>query len=292
MKVFITGASGHIGSVIVSQLIKQGHQVIGLVRSEASFEKVKSLGAEPLMGELTDLEILKIGATEADGVIHTAFIHDFSKFQENAQIDKAAIEAMGSVLEGTDKPIVITSGILGIAKKGEFVTESDACDPASPRFSEKTALELAAKGIKASIIRLPPSVHDKGDKGFVPFIIHQSIQNGKAAYPNEGTNRWPAVNRQDAANLFILALEKGAVRAIYHAIGDEGIPLKEIAKVISDEKKLPLASVTGDALSQHFQWMAMFIQFDSPAKADITKAELGWTPTHIGLLEDMREHYF
>ncbi|PZP44677.1 MAG: hypothetical protein DI598_14165, partial [Pseudopedobacter saltans] len=146
MKVFVTGASGHIGSVISAQLIAQGHQVIGLVRSEASAEKVKAIGAEPLMGDLTDLDVLKKGASEADGVIHTAFIHDFSKFQENAQIDKAAIEAMGTILEGTDKPIVITSGILGVAKKGEFVLESDANDPASPRFSEKVALELAAKG--------------------------------------------------------------------------------------------------------------------------------------------------
>lgn len=292
MKVFVTGASGHIGSVIVKQLIEQGHQVLGLVRSESSAEKVKSLGAEPLMGDLTDLDILKKGASEADGVIHTAFIHDFSKFQENAQIDKAAIEAMGTVLFGTTKPIVITSGILGVVKKGEFVLESDAGDPASPRFSEKAALELASKGIKASIVRLPPSVHDKGDKGFIPFIIQQSIQNGKAAYPNDGTNRWPAVNRQDAASLFILALKKGKAGAIYQAIGDEGIPLKEIAKVISEEKNLPLVSVSGDELALQFQWMSYFIQFDSPAKADATMSELGWKPTHIGLLEDMREHYF
>lgn len=292
MKVFVTGASGFIGSATVNELINAGHTVIGLARSEASAAKVKAAGAEALMGELTDLDILKKGAAEADGIIHTAFVHDFSKFLEATQIDAAAINAMGEVIMGTNKPFIVTAGILGLPKTNGFITEKDKAPAESPRISEKAAMVLAAKGVKVSIVRLPPSVHDKGDKGFIPFIIHQAIENKKVAFPNEGINRWPAVHRLDAATLFRLALEKGATGALYNAIGDEGIPLKDIATVIAKNTQLPLTPISGAEIAQFFQWMSMFIEFDSPSKADETKKQLGWQPTHIGLLEDMQQHYF
>ncbi|MDE1191479.1 MAG: SDR family oxidoreductase [Arachidicoccus sp.] len=291
MKVFITGASGFIGSAIVKELMDAGHQVTGLARSKASAKKISDAGAEVLLGSLEDLDILKQGAALADGVIHCGFIHDFTQFAKSAEVDKAAINTMGEVLTGTEKPIVVTGGLLGQPLINGFVTEESTTQHA-PRFSETAALALAEKGVNASVIRLSPSVHDKGDKGFVPFIIAQARKNGVSAYPENGENRWNAVHRLDAAKAFRLAIEKGAKGALYNAVGDSEIKLKTIAALVGEKLNLPVVSLSGDDIAKHFEWMSRFIAFDAPATSFKTQEALGWKPTHIGLLEDMQQHYF
>ncbi|ACU04553.1 SDR family oxidoreductase [Pedobacter heparinus] len=291
MKVFVTGASGFVGSAVVKELIHSGHQVIGLARSEKSAKSIHETGAEVLMGSLEDLDVLQQGALQADGIIHTAFIHDFNQYAKANDTDKAAINAMGNVLIGTEKPIIITAGILGLPKSNGFITENDKARN-SPRSSEITALALAEKGLNASVIRLSPSVHDADDKGFIPFIIQQAQKNGVSAYPLDGSNHWPAVHRMDAATIFRLALERAAKGALYNAVADNGIPVKAIAELIAHKLKLPLVSLSGDDLTKHFEWMSGFISFDSPATNLVTQRQLGWKPTHIGLLEDMEQNYF
>lgn len=291
MKIFVTGASGFIGSAIVKELLNAGHEVIGLARSESSAENIKDAGAAVLTGGLEDLKVLMQGTEQADGVIHTAFIHDFSQYAKANATDTAAINAMGQALAGTNKPLVVTAGILGLPPINGFITEASTAQN-SPRSSEPTAMALAAKGINASVIRLPPSVHDKGDKGFVPFIIQQARKHGVAAYPGDGNNRWPAVHRLDAAKVFRLAVEKGAKGTLYNAVGDTGIEVKQIAALIGKKLNLPTASLSGDELVNHFEWMSRFISFDSPATARQTSEQLGWRPSHTGLLEDLEQHYF
>lgn len=292
MKVFVTGASGFIGSAVVKELIGAGHQVIGLARSEESAKAIRDAGAEALLGGLEDLDILKQGASAADGVIHTAFIHDFTQYAKANEVEKTAIRTLGEALKGTAKPIVVTAGILFLPKTGGVVTEDDASPAGSMRSSETVAMELAGEGIHASVVRLPPSVHGNGDKGFVPFIIAMARKNGVSAYPGEGTNLWPAVHRLDAAKVFRLALEEGAVGARYNAVGEKGIEMKAIAGLIAEKLNLPLQSLTDDALLKHFEWMSGFIASDSPAVSDRTREQLGWTPTNPGLLADMEQHYF
>ncbi|MDP4210960.1 MAG: SDR family oxidoreductase [Bacteroidota bacterium] len=291
MKIFVTGASGFIGSAVVEELITAGHQVVGLARSEVSAEAISNTGAEPLMGSLEDLEILKQGALQADGVIHTAFIHDFTQFAKASDVDKAAIYALGEALKGTNKPLIVTAGILGLFKTGEFITEASISQH-GPRGSEVAALTLAAEGINASVVRLPPSVHGKGDKGFVPFIIGQAKKNGVSAYPNDGSNRWPAVHRFDAAKVFRLAIEKSQKGALYNAIGDQGVSVKNIAEFIGKKLNLPVVSVSNEKIAQHFEWMSGFIGFDSPATALQTQQQLSWQPRELNLLQDMDENYF
>lgn len=291
MKVFVTGASGFIGSAVVKELISAGHQVIGLARTDSSAKTISDAGADVLMGSLEDLDILKQGASQADGVIHTAFIHDFTQYAKANEADTAAINAMGEALMGTSKTLVVTAGILGLPSINGIITEDSAAQN-SPRSSEATAMALAEKGVNASVVRLPPSVHDKGDKGFVPFIIQQARKNGVSAYPGEGNNRWPAVHRLDAAKVFQLAVEKGAKGALYNVIGDTGIEVKRIAELIGTKLNLPVASLAGEEARQHFEWMVGFIGFDSPATSFKTQEQLGWKPTHIGLLEDMQQNYF
>jgi len=295
MKVFVTGASGFIGSAVVSELIGAGHQVIGLARSEASAKKISDAGAEVLLGTLEDLDILKQGAQLADGIIHAAFFHDFTQFAEafvkGNEMDKNAINAMGEMLIRTSKPIVVTSGMLGLPLINGFVTEESTTHH-SPRTSEITALALAEKGVNASVIRLAPSVHDKGDYGFIPFIISLAQKNGVSAYPNEGKNHWCAVHRLDAAKAFRLAVEKGNRGALYNVIGDKGIELKTVATLIGETLNLPIKSVSGDELAKHFEWMSNFITMESIATNSKTQEQLGWTPKHIGLLEDMQQNYF
>lgn len=291
MKVFVTGASGFIGSAVVKELIASGHQVIGLARSEASAEAISNEGGEVLKGNLEDLEILKNGASQADGVIHTAFIHDFTQYVKAADVDKAAINAIGEALRGTDKPFVVTAGILSLSKIGEFITE-ESVNQHGPRGSESAALALATEGINASVVRLPPSVHGKGDKGFVPFIIGQAQKNGVSAYPLDGSNRWPAVHRLDAAKLFRLAIEKPKKGALYNAIGDTGIPMKNIAELIGKKLNLPVVSVSDEKIAQHFEWMSGFISIDSPATALETRQQLAWQATEVNLLQDLDENYF
>lgn len=292
MKVFVTGASGFIGSAVVSALTRAGHQVVGLARSEQSAKKISEAGAAVLLGSLEDLETLKQGANNADGVIHAGFFHDFNQFAKAAAIDKAAIEAMGEVLIGTSKAMVVTAGILGLPLIDGVITEESRLPQGFPRFSETAALALAEKGVHASVIRLAPSVHDKGDKGFVPFIIEQARKNGVSAYPAAGTNRWTAVHRLDAAEAFRLAIEKSATGAVYNVIGDTGIEVKKIAELIGEKLGLPLVSLSEEQIVKHFEWMSGFIAFDSPAIHLKTQEQLGWKPEHLGLLEDMRQNYF
>ncbi|WP_415327660.1 SDR family oxidoreductase [Chryseobacterium sp. MMS23-Vi53] len=291
MKVFVTGASGFIGSAVVKELIGAGHEVIGLARSEASAKIISDAGGEVLLGDLENLDILKKGASLADGIIHTAFIHDFSQYQKAGQVDATAINAMGEVLHGTDKPLIVTSGMLGLPPIEGFIREESSAEN-SPRTSEATALALAEKGINTSIIRLPPSVHDKEDKGFIPFIIGLARKSGVSAYPENGENRWSAVHRLDAARAFRLALEKASKGTIYNVVGDNSIETKKIAEVIGEKLNLPVQSVSGDAIAQHFDWMGRFISFQGAAIGTKTEKQLGWKPIHIGLLEDMQENYF
>lgn len=291
MKVFVTGASGFVGSAIVKELLGAGHQVIGLARSENSAKAISETGAEVLKGDLEDLEILRKGSKIADGVIHAGFFHDFTQFAKAVEIDKKAINAMGEVLMGTNKPIVVTAGILGLPLFNGKVTE-ESKSSGIPRSSETTALVLAEKGVNASVVRLSPSVHDKGDKGFITFIIEQARKNGVSAYPENGTNHWSAVHRLDAAKIFRLAIEKSAKGALYNAVGETGVKIKSIAEVIGEKLNLPVVSLSADEIEKHFEWMSRFISIDSPASNLITQEQLSWKPTHIDLLEDMRKNYF
>lgn len=291
MKVFVTGASGFIGSAVVKELIHAGHQVIGLARSEEALKAIEKEGAEGLRGSLEDLNRLRWGASQADAVIHTAFIHDFSQYAKASEVDRVAIMAMGEALQGTAKPIVVTAGSLGLPKINGFITEASVNEHGL-RGSEAAALGLAQQGINASVVRLPPSVHDKGDKGFVPFLIAQAMKNGVSGYPEEGNNHWPAVHRLDAARLFRLAIETPRKGALYNAIGETGIQVKDITGLIARKLNLPGVSISRENLASHFEWMSAFISFDSPATSFETQKQLGWQPVGPGLLQDMEAYYF
>lgn len=290
MKVFVTGASGFIGSAVVQELIAAGHQVTGLARSEESATAIRQAGAEVVSGGLEDLDILKQGASLADGIIHTAFIHDFSRYDKAGAIDETAIRTMSEAVKESRKPIVVTAGLLGQPLINGFITEESLADN-SLRKSESTALALAEEGSNISVIRLPPSVHDKGDKGFVPFIIAQARKNGVSAYPADEKN-WSAVHRLDAARAFRLAMEKGARGAVYNTVGDSSIPLREIAALIGEKLNLPVQAVSEEELANHFEWLSRFMAFEGSATGTRTRKALNWEPVHPGLLEDMKENYF
>lgn len=286
MRVFVTGATGFVGSAVVQELLGAGHQVLGLTRSESGAAALKAAGAEVHFGSLEDLDSLRSGAATADGVIHTAFNHDFSKFVENCELDRRAIEALGDALEGTDKPLLVTSGVAHL-NPGNIGTENDPPATSLPRKSESTAKALFERGINASVVRLAPSVHDRGDHGFVPMLIGIARQHGFACYAGEGQNRWPGVHRQDAARLYRLALERGIPGACYHAIGEEGVPFKQIAEAIGRGLNIPVVSKTPEAAAEYFGWFAMFAGMDSPTSNEITRKALGWEPTGPGLIEDI-----
>jgi nucleoside-diphosphate-sugar epimerase len=296
MRVFVTGASGFIGSAVLPELIGAGHQVVGLARSDASAEAITAAGAEVLRGSLDDHDSLRAGAEASEGVIHLAFIHDFSAHADAAETDLRAIEAMGAVLEGTERPLVIASGTLGLAP-GRLATEDDRPDPAtaaSPRVrSEHTALALAAKGVRSSSVRLAPTVHGEGDHGFVPTLIEIARSKGVSGYIGDGSNRWPGVHRLDAAALFRLALEKAPAGSALHAIDDEGVPVRTIAEVIGRHLDVPVVSVAPEDAFDHFTWLGRFLGFDSPASSTLTRELLGWQPTQPGLVADLDAgHYF
>jgi len=293
MRVFVTGATGFIGTAVVRELIDAGHQVLGLARSDAGAQSLIAAGADVHRGSLEDLESLRSGAAAADGVIHTAFIHDFSNYVPAAEADRRAIETLGAALAGSDRPFIVTSGTLLVQRQGSLATEEDAHNPNFPRKSEEAALGLAAHGIRASVLRLPPSVHGNGDHGFVPRLISIAQEKGVSAYIGDGINRWPAVHRLDAAHLYRLVLEKGTGGASYHGVADEGVPTREIAAAIGRGLNVPVVSKSHEAAADHFGWMARFFGIDSPASSSLTQERLGWKPVQPELIADLNaEHYF
>ena len=293
MKVFVTGATGFIGSAIVEELINAGHQVLGLARSDAAAESLAGAGAEVHRGSLDDLDSLRTGAAGADGVIHTAFIHDFTNYAPAAEADRRAIETLGGALAGSDRPFIVTSGTLLVQRQGTLAMEDDPPVTTFPRKSEETALALASRGVRASVVRLPPSVHGEGDHGFVPRLIAIAREKGVSAYPGDGLNRWPAVHRLDAAHLYRLALEKGSAGARYHGVADEGIPIRDIAVIIGRRLNLPVVSKSQDETADHFGWIAQFFRIDCPASSAETQELMGWHPIHSALIPDLDQaHYF
>ncbi len=289
MRVFVTGATGWVGSAVIEELRGAGHTVVGLARSEQSAAALASAGIEVKPGSLEDLESLKAGASAADAVIHTAFNHDFSRFAENGAVERTAIDALGAALAGTGKPLVVTSGV-ALITPGRTVTEDDRRDPAVPfpRDPETGAAAAAAHGVRVSIIRLSPSTHGTGEgHGFVPITIGLAREHGVSAYVGDGNNRWPGVHRRDAARLYLLALERAADFAVYHAVADEGVPFREIAGIVGRRLNLPVASIPESEAAAHFGWFAHFAGIDAPASSAKTRQSLGWEPTGPGLLEDI-----
>lgn len=292
MRVFVTGASGFIGSAVVSELIAAGHEVLGLARSDSSAQAVAASGAQVHRGDIEDLESLRAGAASADGVIHLAFNHDFNDYAGAAQTDRRAIDAIGEALAGSGRPFVVTSGLAGFAL-GRTMTEDDAAPADAPRFSEHAALAFTSRGVRVSVLRLPPSVHGEGDHGFVPRLIDIAREKGVAGFPGDGSNRWPAVHRFDAARLFRLALESAPAGARLHAVGDGGVPVRDIAGAIGRHLGLPVTSIAPETALDHFGWLGAFFSLDVPASSTITGELLGWQATRPGLLEDLAEgHYF
>jgi len=281
MHVFVTGATGWVGSAVVEELIRAGHQVTGLARTEAKATALAATGAQVLLATLDDLDALHRAASSADAVIHTAFNHDFSKMAENAEQDRRAIEALGRAVEGSDRPLLVTSGLSGLAQ-GRPATETDP-DSSVFRKSEAAARSLAEHGIRVATVRLPPSVHGLGDHGFIPILINLAREKGVSAYPGEGQNRWAGVHRSDAARLYRLVVEQGATEPIYHAVADEGVPFQEIAAVIGRRLGLPVESRG----PEHFGWFARFASIDMCATSARTRSVLDWEPTGPSLLADL-----
>jgi nucleoside-diphosphate-sugar epimerase len=294
MKIFVTGATGFIGSAVVPELIKAGHQVLGLSRSDAGAKSLVAAGAQVHRGDLTDLETLRSGATVSDAVIHTAFGHDFSKFAENCEIDGRAIETLGSELQGSERPFIVTSGTAGLAAPGQIATEDNNIPPnfPFPRVSEQMALALVRKGVRASVMRLP-QVHDTTKQGLVTYLIAVAREKGVSAYVGEGRNRWSAAHVLDVARLYRLALEKHEAGAKYHAVAEEGVAMRDIAEAIGRGLKVRVVSLSPEQAQAHFGWLSMFASNDLQASSAQTRRELGWNPTGPGLIADLeRLSYF
>ena len=287
MRIFVTGATGFIGSAVVTELIQAGHEVAGLARSDEAAAALANAGAHPHRGDLEDLESLRAGAAAADAVIHTAFVHDFSRLQDSGAIDLAAVEALA---EG-GRPLVITSGT-ALVTPGRVATENDVSDP-NGAGSHRAPSEHAALARGGVVVRFPPSVHGEGDHGFVPVLIGVARDRGVSAYVGDGSNRWAAVHRLDAAQLFRLAVESAPSGSVLHGVGEEGVPTRAIAEAIGRHLDVPVASISADEALEHFGWIGRFFAVDVPASSAITQAKLGWRPTHHGLIEDLDQgHYF
>lgn len=289
MRIFVTGASGFVGSAVMQELLAAGHSVLGLARSEQGAATVAALGADVHRGSLEDVASLASGAAACDAVIHTGFNHDFSKFVANCALDRRAIEALGAALKGSTRPLLVTSGLAQLAQ-GRLATEADLPNMgagAHPRVSEATALALVKQGVHAAVVRLPPSVHGAGDHGFVTMLINFAREKGVSAYMGDGDNLWPAVHRLDAARVFRLATERGAAGGPYHAVAEVGIPFREIAALIARRLDVPLVSKSPEEAAAHFGWFAPFAAMDVPASSGATRTLLDWQPSHAGLLHDM-----
>jgi nucleoside-diphosphate-sugar epimerase len=297
MRIFVTGATGWIGSAITRELLAEGYRVLGLARKDSSAEALARQGVDVHRGDITDIDSLVAGTRAADGVIHTAFIHDFTRFEANVETDRQAVEAMAGALEGSGKPFVIASGIgmVSHGRGGSISTEEDA--PVSqdiPRAASETImLAVASLGVRSSIVRLPPTVHGAGDHGFVPMLIDIARSKGVSAFIGDGSNRWPAVHRLDAAHLFRLALENAAPGTRLHAVAEVGIPMRLIAEAIGAGLGIPVRSVSQDEAPAHFGWIGRFAGMDTPSSSALTRKEFGWTPNQPDLLLDMRKNgYF
>ena len=286
MRVFVTGASGFIGLPVVKELIAGGHEVLGMARSDEGAKSLAAIGAEIHRRSLEDLDSLRKGATASDAVIHLAFVHDWSKFAENCEIDRRAIDALGSVLAGSDRPLIVTSGTAGLAGPGQVATEDHDVPPdfPFPRVSEQTALSL--KGVRASVMRLP-QVHDTVRQGLITSAVAVAREKGVSAYVGEGRNRWAAAHISDVARLYRLALEKNEAGAKYHAVAEEGVPMRDIAEAIGRGLKLPVKSISAEEAPAHFGFLAMFTSHELLASSEKTRKKLGWNPAGPGLIADL-----
>jgi len=297
MRVFVTGATGFVGSAVVQELIRGGHQVLGLARSDEGARALIAAGAEVHRGDLEDLESLRKGVSVSDGVIHTGFVHDFTRFKEMCELDGRVIEAMGSELAGSDRPLIVTSGIGLLTTPGRLATEQDMPAESSPNpriVSEMAADAVAAMGVRVSVLRLPPTVHGEGDHGFLPIIIGIAREKGISVYKEQGDNLWPAVHRQDAAILYRLALENISASGVrYHAVAEEGVLFRDIALAVGKGLNIPVASRSAEQTAEHFTWFNHFAGMDCASSALITKEMLGWSPVQASLTEDLDQgHYF
>jgi len=291
MRVFVTGASGFIGSAVIPELKAAGHTVLGLTSSDKGFEKLNALGVEVLRGSLDDLDSLKKGASESDGVIHLAFKHDFANYAACCATDRAAITAIGSVLKGTNRPFVIASGT-GLCPNGRLATEDDVYDGDSfggANRGPSETLTHSFEGVRSAVVRLPPTTHGDGDQGFMPILINLARQKGESAYLGDNPHRWPTSHRLDAVKVFTLALEKANAGSTFHAVAEEGLPFKEIAEVIGERLGVPVVSKTPAEAEKHFGPLAFALAIDNPTSSAKTREQLGWTPVQKSLFDDLRE---
>ncbi len=288
MRVFVTGATGFIGTRVVKELVAAGHRVLGMARSDDGARSLTAIGADVHRGTLEDVASLKSGAAASDAVIHLGFVHDFSRFKEVCEIDRAAIEAIGAVLAGSDRPLIVTSGVAGLAGPGQLATE-DVDVPAHyplPRVSEQTALALVRQGVSAAVVRLP-QVHDPVKQGLVSYVIAVAREKGVSAYVGDGANRWAAAHVDDVARLYRLALEKHRAGAKHHAVAEEGVALRDIAEAVGRGMGLPVRSVPAGGAGAHFGFLAGFVGSDLAASSEQTRTKLGWNPTGPGLIADL-----
>ncbi|MFE4871599.1 SDR family oxidoreductase [Streptomyces sp. NPDC056682] len=300
MRIFVTGASGWLGSAVVPALFDAGHQVVGLARSDASAAALKAAGAEVVRGTVDDLTVLRDAAAASDGVIHLAFKHDIAfsgDFQGAAEADRRAVDTFGDALAGTDRPFVLASGVIGLAP-GRVATERDTPTIDGSPFSMRAAtaqaaVALASRGVRSSVVRLSPTCHGDGDNGFMPMLVATARAKGVSGYLGDGSNRWPAVHRLDAARLFRLAVEKAPAGSVLHGVAEEGVTIRDVAEVIGRHLDVPVTSVAPEAAAEHFTWLSGLVGVDSPASSALTRELLDWQPTLPGLLEDLGQgHYF